>query len=274
MKIHMLKGVCPTLLLAVFGVIFVSTVLEPKQVHSSPAKSPDNSRVTVLPVFFVPKGEAPPTAEQSEKFMRHVRMAQARYKELLYGHTFEIDAAAPVTYRSAQDLAHYRDSGEGEAARYVPELLRYFKVDRHTCRSIYVIVVMNPHENYPRGAGRPINGGLGTGGGALALSSYALDNLPNFQSLLQHELGHTFGLPHVEAYGYDMKTSDSIMAYNPKHHTKGFQPSPTPGILLPEDRRALAMNQRVFPGLTFDPARDVPPGYQMKKLSKLAPMDL
>ena len=37
----------------------------------------------------------------------------------------------------------------------------------------------------------------------------------------------------------------------------------TPGKLIAEDLRALALNQRVFSGLRFDPTKDVPLGYSM-----------
>jgi hypothetical protein len=179
-----------------------------------------------------------------------------------------------VVYRAPHDLAHYRQQAEGAAQLLTAELLPFFHVDRMTCNSVYVIVVMNPHDDFPQGGGRPINGGFGKGGGALALSTYLLDRMPNFQSTLQHELGHAFGLPHVKEYGYNMRTNASIMSYNPAHHTSGFQPSPTPGTLIPEDRRGLALNQRVFPGLSFDPRRDVPAGYRLQRVVGLGPMTL
>jgi hypothetical protein len=121
--------------------------------------------------------------------------------------------------------------------------------------------MMNPKDDFPNGGGRPLNGGYNTGGGIVVLSSSALDRSPNLQSTLQHEIGHAFGLPHVDVYGYDMKSSDSIMSYNPRHHTNGFLSSPTPGKLIPEDLRGLAFNQRAFPKLRFDPEKDVPQGY-------------
>ena len=93
------------------------------------------------------------------------------------------------------------------------------------------------------------------------MSSFALDRIPNFQSTLQHEIAHTCGLPHVDVYGYGMKTSRSIMAYNPAHKTKGFQPAREPGILIPEDRRGLALCTRMFAKLKFDANRDLPENY-------------
>ena len=86
---------------------------------------------------------------------------------------------------------------------------------------------------------------------------------------LQHELGHSFGLLHPEAYGYDMETSPSIMSYNKAHHTHDFQPSPTPGIFIPEDLRALAMNKKEFPHFSYTPVGKISP-----KTPSLPPMDI
>ena len=239
------------------------------------AEAEGESRVTVLPLFLVRKGEPEPSRDESERLMRHIEWSQKRYRELLGGaHSFELESKSPEVYRAEHDLNFYRRQPEGAAPRFVAELLRHFRVSRTECRSVYLIVVMNPYDNFPNGGGRPINGGYGTGGGVLTLSSYALDRIPNFQSTLRHELGHSFGLPHVNSYGYSMSGSPSIMSYNPAHHTDGFHDSETPGTLIPEDRRGLAKNQRVFPGLRFDPATDVPAGYRMHGVVVLKPMTL
>jgi hypothetical protein len=134
---------------------------------------------------------------------------------------------------------------------------------------------MNPKDDFPNGGGRSLNGGFNTGGGIVELSSYALDKIPNVQSTIQHELAHSFGLPHVDVYGYDMKSNDSIMSYNPKHHTKAFAPSATPGKLIPEDLRGLSFNHRVFSKLRFDRERDVPAGYALaERIVTLGPMQI
>jgi hypothetical protein len=133
---------------------------------------------------------------------------------------------------------------------------------------------MNPQQDWPAGGGRPLNGGFDTGGGIVILSSRGLDATAHFQSTLQHELGHGFGLPHVSAYRYDMGTSPSLMSYNPRHHTDGFRPAAEPGRLLPEDRRGLALNRRAFPEFSFDRRRDVPEGYKLADLAWLPPMNI
>jgi hypothetical protein len=109
----------------------------------------------------------------------------------------------------------------------------------------------------------------------IQLTTFAMDKKPNFQSTLQHELGHGFGLPHVDVYGYDMKANESLMSYNQKHHTRQFVPSANPAVLIPEDLRALALNPRVFPKLKFDPAKDIPAGYKLApRIVTLGPMKI
>jgi hypothetical protein len=232
--------------------------------------------VKVLPVFFVPKGEAEPTADQAKRLTKHLEWARTRYKELLQNRdTFTVAEEKPRVYRSGRGLAFYREEPEGSAPQIVSELLTELKYTRFNCPYVLLVVMMNPKDDFPVGGGRPLNGGINTGGGIITLSSFALDRIPNFQSTLQHELGHAFGLPHVDVYGYDMKTNESIMSYNPKHHTKEFTPSDTPGVLIPEDLRALALNKRAFPKLRFDPVKDVPAGYKMaERIVPIGPMKI
>jgi hypothetical protein len=230
--------------------------------------------VKVLPVFFVAQGEQPPTREQTERLMRHLEWTRTRYQELLKDHgTFALAQKEPKIYRSTRELDFYRALPEAGAPQFASEFLDALNCNRYTCPYIFVTVVMNPKDDFPTGGGRPLNGGLNTGGGIVLLSSFALDHVPHFQSTLQHELGHAFGLPHVDAYGYDMTRSASLMSYNPAHHTDGFLPSSTPGELIPEDRRALALNKRVFPKLRFDTNKDIPRGYSLApKIVCLGPM--
>lgn len=246
-------------------------------VPGDPAETPADQahEITVLPIFFVPQDEAEPTPEQSATLMRHLVWTQTRYRELLRGQdTFNIAQGSPVIYKAEHPLGFYRGLPENAAPQIVKESLAHLKTDRAACKHILLTVLMNPHQDFPGGGGRSINGGFDTGGGIVVLSSFALDKFPNFQSTLQHEIGHSFGLPHINVYGYDMKTSDSLMGYNPAHHTEGFEPSATPGIFLPEDLRGLGINKRAFPHFTFDPVKDIPVGYAIKPVVKLGPMKL
>src|SRR5262245_47228908 len=80
--------------------------------------------VKVLPVFFVPKGEAAPTDDQRKKLMKHLEWAQARYKELLRDQdTFAIAEEKPRGYQSQRELAFYREQADGAAPHLVDELL-------------------------------------------------------------------------------------------------------------------------------------------------------
>lgn len=232
--------------------------------------------VKVLPVFFVPAGELPPSEAQSTTLTRHLEWARSRYRELLPDHhTFTVAAQKPRVYRAERPLSFYRGQPENGAPQEVSELLAELKYNRCTCPYVLLTVLMNPRDDFPNGGGRPLNGGYNTGGGIIVLSSFALDRIPYFQSTLQHELGHAFGLPHVDVYGYDMKSNASVMSYNPRMNTRGFTPSPTPGKLIPEDLRGLALNQRAFPGLRFDPGWDVPTGYKIAaRVVPLGPMTI
>ncbi|MBA4191608.1 MAG: hypothetical protein C0467_26820 [Planctomycetaceae bacterium] len=260
-----------TRLIALWSVLVICLPTPGRAQEATPPRA-----VKVLPVFFVPKDETPPTDEQSKTLMRHVEWAQKRYKELLRDRdTFAVAEEKPRVYQSNRPLAFYREGKEGAAPHLVDELLTEWKHTRFNCPYVLLVVVMNPKDESPVGGGRPLNGGINTGGGIIQLSTFAMDRLPNFQSTLQHELGHAFGLPHVDVYGYDMKANDSLMSYNPKHHTKGFNPSDTPAGLIPEDIRGLALNRRAFPKLKFDPAKDVPAGYKIaEKVVPLGPMTI
>ncbi len=212
------------------------------------------TRVKVLPVFFVPRDQAPPGSRLRGRLSAHLAWAQRRYRALL-GTTFQLAPKGVAVVRARHPLRHYRHLPEMAAPEIVGELLTHFQTDRYSCPYIFIAMIVNPLDHHPVGGGRPINGGLNTGGGIVVLSTYGLRRSPNFQSTLQHELGHAFGLPHVDAYGYDMNRNVSIMSYDRRHHTRYLSPSSTPGRLLPEERRALAVNQRVFPGLRFTRAR-------------------
>jgi hypothetical protein len=228
-------------------------------------------RVAIMPVFLVPKGEKQPTKDQMSRFMRHLELSRNRYYEMLSKRdTFTMAKSSPEIVQEKYPISYYRDGEKGDRGRG-SELLEHFKVNRFHCPYIFVCIVMNSKEDYPIGGGRPLNGGFNRGCGYAHFSSYALDRHAKFQSTLQHELGHAFGLPHVdEGYGYDQENNDSIMSYNKAHRWSGFSPPKTPGILIPEDIRGLALNRRAFPNLRFDPSKDIPSGYKIAGIVGLA----
>ncbi|MGA2297193.1 MAG: hypothetical protein ABSG15_06575 [FCB group bacterium] len=233
-------------------------------------------RVTVRPVFFVPTDARNPVDSEKINIMRYLNWAQARYKEMLkFRTTFMIADSTPDVYFAKQNDAFYQSQSEGAASAFADELLTHYGYNRFNCPYIFLIIYMSPSNEFPNGGARPLNAGFNTGGGIVNLSIYTMDKKPNFESTLQHELGHSFGLPHVDVYGYDMKKNMSIMAYNPKHHTNFFTPSKTPGILNPEDLRDLALNKFVFPEMYFDSTIDVPGDYAMNpNFIKLGILDI
>jgi hypothetical protein len=252
------------LLLALPGALFAD---------DDPYAYPYPSRVRVLPVFFVPQDQDDPTPSQRRALIRHLRWAQARFERLLDGaSTFELARKSAEVYRAHYPLAVYR-SLKDDAAQYVSELLAAYGVNRFTCPYVFVVILVNPCEDTPAGGGRPCNGGFNRGSGVLIMSSYGLERATPFQSTLRHELGHSFGLPHVDVYGDSMGRSRSIMSYNVLHHTAGFRPSEHPGGLIPEDVRALAANDRVFANLEFDPKTDAK-SYRLRRAVALGPMEI
>jgi hypothetical protein len=224
--------------------------------------------VKVLPVFFVAKNANTPTDQQKTDLIRHLKWSQSRYLELLSNRsTFSIADTIPLVYKSQQNTDYYVQNGAAD--NFASELMDYFGDNRYSCPFIFLVVFMNDGSDFPAGGARPFNGGYNTGGGVVQLSSYAMSKTANFQSTLQHELGHSFGLPHVDVYGYDMGTNMSFMSYNPLHLTNWFNPSATPGIMIPEDIRGLALNNLAFPNLEFDPQKDIPSGYTMAGIVQL-----
>ena len=219
-------------------------------------------RVSVMPVVFTPKGEKTPGRELNAPILRHLQWTQRRYGELL-GTTFEIEDKVR-RFRGAKTLEEYRERDGNAVLDFAAELLKEYGYNRFNSPYVFLILVVNPKDDWPLGVGSVLNGGYNTGGGATMMSIDALLKKPNGQSTLEHELGHTFGLPHVIAYGIEMNGNNpSMMSYNQAHWSRGFEPSLQPASLIPEDIRGLALNDRVFPNLEFSAAKDVPRDYKL-----------
>ncbi len=249
----------------------------PMTVAASPfanAVTDSKAKIKVLGVFFVPSDMPSPTDQEIRNFQKHLVVAQANYKKMLLGRdTFTINSKSPYIYHSPNPLAYFQNYGSYQInSKFTIELLKALNVDRNSLTDDLAIVVMDPKTDWPKGAGRPINGGVDNGAGILAVASNRLDEANgNFQGTLEHELGHTFGLVHTDTYGYSQSSGDSIMSYNHEHRWTAFTPPAHPGILIPEDIRTLAENKKVFPNLYFDPKTDVPKGYDLKKIKTVGP---
>jgi hypothetical protein len=242
--------------------LLMSAVVVGQITGAEPTYIPPHT-VQVLPVFLVPTDEVAPSADQKARLQRHLTWAQQRYYEMLNNRdTFTIAPGEPLVINGQYSGPAYDGMPEGAAPQFVSEVLTALQQTRFNAPYVFFIVAMNTRNGNPAGGGRPLNGGFNTGAGMVEVSSWDLDKTANFQSTVQHELGHAFGLCHTDAYGYSMDLGASIMSYNLSQHTSGFNPSPTPGILIPEDIRGLALNRRVFPCLFFDPGKDISPsGY-------------
>ena len=228
--------------------------------------------ISVQPVFVVPRGQRRPKNSDQRLLMKHLQWTQQRYREMLGNRsTFELEDK-PLIFNSKRTIKQFEVDGNA-ANLLVSELLDEFQTTRFTCQHIFVAIFVNAEKNFPRGGGRPFNGGYNTGGGIVVASTHALRS-SNFQSTLQHELGHSFGLPHVTSYGYSKQRNASVMSYNPSHLTSHFSPSKTPGILIPEDIRGLSVNDRVFKNLEFDADEDVPKDYELKAFGHLTAMEI
>jgi hypothetical protein len=181
---------------------------------------------------------------------------------------FEINNIPPLIVFGKHPASHYKKQEESVETCYesLSEIFEDQGWNRFNCPYVLVIIKMISKDDWLGSCGRPFNRGFNGGGGLVYMSSRCLDgNPPWFQSALQHELGHSFGLVHINAYGYDQYKNLSIMSYNKSMRWNGIRPPKTPGVLIPEDLRALAKNKKVFPNFSFDPDSDIPSGYKIRK---------
>ncbi|NCW98566.1 MAG: hypothetical protein EBW71_06190, partial [Betaproteobacteria bacterium] len=121
--------------------------------------------------------------------------------------------------------------------------------NRYREHSVFVFILVNPNMQIYRphwgGGGRSFNGGVNGGGGLVVLEYRRLRH--SFYSTLIHELGHAFGLRHVDCFGQSMTESDSLMSYNPRHRSRGAEIALNPGTLSEGERLTLLLNPRIFP---------------------------
>jgi hypothetical protein len=248
-----------------------------------------DSPLQVVPVLFVPRDTAVDAADlrrTAALLDTHLALARDHYRAILKT-TFEVAGRAQI-YRSARDDAYFavaRDARPDSAHRMTAELLAWKRQDRRTAGMVFVAVYVRPAgalcaaegEGACMGGGRTFNGPPNSGGGFVQLEHASLvrDVPYPFQSTLVHELGHAFGLAHVDCHGFELDGTESIMSYNPAHHSRGLLPSATPGALLPEDLYALAQNTRAFPGYRYDPRTANPTGRPLQHVEAcyLGPMD-
>ncbi|MHB8874118.1 MAG: reprolysin-like metallopeptidase [Myxococcaceae bacterium] len=206
-------------------------------------------------------------ADALSRLDQHLAKARGFYRELLTTDSF---CARPATvFRSTRTAAAYQQASAPDSAHLMTRaLLEHAGEDRNGSRRVLVAVFVRPAslpcgEQFACvGGGRTFNGYPGSAGGIVQLehSSLAGDSPYPFQSTLAHELGHAFGLEHSDCYGEDLASGRSIMSYNPAHHSRGLEPSATPGELLPEELFLLGQHKLAFPGFAYSAAVHNPDG--------------
>jgi hypothetical protein len=217
-------------------------------------------RVGVLPIFYVfsnvPEEKMPTDIDKAmlKQYLVNARAQFASMLDLSLDQSFEVHE--PLIHRGVYSESHISNPPRLKPGTdtdlehaIVQELLQRRKKTRVTENDIYLFIMVREKifNKFPRrfAGGRSFNGGI-NGGGGLVVLEYAEMQL-GFYGVLVHELGHAFGLTHVDCYGQSMKTSPSIMSYNLKHRARGIDQGKTPGGLLPEEKALLLLNKRVFP---------------------------
>jgi hypothetical protein len=263
-------------------------------------------RLHILPVLFVPTDSSLSSSEAASArslVRQHFQVAQRRYQILLGSDTLHFQD--PVVFNAPRTVQGYMTpSPESDTAHAMAkDLLAWQGEDRHSSRHVFASIFVRPKtqgcEFFPPclgGGGRTFNGSFGTaggtGGGILyleyeSLLPATLDFPAPFQSTLQHELGHTFGLVHVTDFSngavldcyflQPAELSPSIMGYNPAHHSSGLVESSDPGIFLPEEYFLLDKNKMAFPNFFYVPAVHDPTGRALVRATDAAcgqgPMD-
>lgn len=205
----------------------------------------------------VPGYGGPVTTSDWSDMIRVMKVVQSQWEKLLgvaAGQAFALDIPPTPMVVSCRNDAYMTAVSFNHLA---DELLKLEGSDRYDSNTIFVIVYWRPIGSNPYlpPGGRTFNGAPGTGGGGLFFDFFDFRYNPTFLSTLTHELGHAMGLTHVDVYGLDMDTNDSVMSYNPTHHSiDKFTPSPTPGTLLDVERAKLVANKDVLPSYTLDAA--------------------
>lgn len=238
--------------------------------------------ITITPVIYLSTDinrEKASFNQSSDLLNRQIQSAAQIFKKLLNGHTFNYTQTRLIQGSlSTCDLNKFKEKGAPDRAHLLTrELFQIYKTDRMKSDHVFVVVMRHRVKNrksdnrFQFGGGRTFNGPPGSGGGIILLEYSSLtdsENKPyNFLSTLIHELGHAFGLVHVNAFGYDMKSNRSIMSYNQRHRRQG--PAITEPIkyrLNSEERYYLSLNDRVFSGYNYSQS-------QPAKTVYLAPMD-
>ena len=225
-----------------------------------------NRKLHVTPIIFIPSDynlNKEVEAKAKERFAKFTRLAKFYYFSELQRNTFYLVSKVKTVKGklTAEEYCKVNKKPLNDSAHRIgKELLALDKETRMTSNKVFVVVFFGKNKKCGDklfGGGRTFNGAPGTGGGYVELQESALfkDKPYPMLSTLIHELGHAFGLSHVDCRGESLINSPSIMGYKKSHQSNGFNLSKDPGILTKEDRWILSQNPKAirgFPKITLD----------------------
>lgn len=268
-------------------VIFLSVAFFFEPAHAMDlVPSVPGDRIMLRKILFLPNDAVISEADAMaaiDLLGEFVTIARSFYYALLETDTFAISSGKEEIYRSDHPASFYtqRNDSQDSAHLITGELLSWLGENRLNSRHIFLVIFVRPESSQTGffGGGRTFNGPPNTGGGYVEMEyrSLIMDDPYPFLSTLIHELGHAFGLAHVNCFSRDMNRNDSIMSYNQKHKSVRMELGRQPGTLNPEEFFVLSLNKRVFPDFVFIPEAHNPENIALNPASIsgcfLAPMD-
>lgn len=230
----------------------------------------EGPQIVIRPVFYVfkdQKNSGLPNDQDRLLIKHYLEHARDHFKRLLGPDVSSFELADALIYqgqyeesairniaeqhqRNANDKPQdqARDSAPDFEHAMLKEIFEARGSNRYLESSVFVFILVNPNMQLYRpqwgAGGRNFNGGVNGGGGLVVIEYRRLRQ--GIYGTLVHELGHAFGLTHVNCAGENMSESESLMSYNPKHRSRGTDVTVNPGILTEAERISLLLNPRIF----------------------------